>query len=71
MHLPATLFVDLQYIYPPKFVPSFLSGFLEFYVGMSRDPLIGGLFGAFGDNAHLAWFKTFIYLEGCVLYLEC
>lgn len=69
MHLPATLLVDLQYIYPSQFVPSFLSSFLEFYVGMSRDPLIGGLFGAFGDNAHLAWFKAFIYLEGCVLYL--
>ena len=35
---------------------------------MSNDPLIGGLFGTFGEEAsyHLGWFKTFIWLEAYV-----
>ncbi|KAF9475209.1 hypothetical protein BDN70DRAFT_957713 [Pholiota conissans] len=63
VHLPASLLVDLQWIYPKQFIPSFMSGFLNFYIDLSRDPLIGGLAGVFGDNTHLTWFKTFITLE--------
>ncbi|KAF8967636.1 transmembrane protein 6/97 [Flammula alnicola] len=63
IHLPASFIVDLQYLYPPQLVPPFMRGLLNFYVDMSRDPLIGGIAGAFGDSAHLTWFKTFIVLE--------
>ncbi|PPQ91497.1 hypothetical protein CVT25_013754 [Psilocybe cyanescens] len=37
---------------------------LDSYVAMSRDPLIGGVFGLYGDSSHLIWFKTFLVLEG-------
>ncbi|KDR80626.1 hypothetical protein GALMADRAFT_240968 [Galerina marginata CBS 339.88] len=63
MHLPASLIIDLQYIYPPQLVPGFLRGLLDMYIDMSRDPLIGGVHGAFGDSGHLMWFKTFLVLE--------
>ena len=35
----------------------------HFYVGMSGDPLIGGVMGIFGNESELAWFKSFMYLE--------
>jgi len=36
------------------------------YISMSKDPLIGGIAGVFGDSGHLMWFKTFIVLEAYV-----
>ena len=38
------------------------------YISMSNDPLIGGLYGTFGEEAthHLGWLKTFIWLEAYV-----
>ena len=36
---------------------------IPLYIQMSNDPLVGGLAGFFGDNSHLLWFKTFLYLE--------
>ncbi|KAF9563905.1 hypothetical protein CPC08DRAFT_816257 [Agrocybe pediades] len=65
MHLPATLLIDLQYIYPTQLVPNILKSLVSFYVDMSRDPLIGGINGFFfkDDNTHMTWFKTFIVLE--------
>jgi len=59
-HIPATLIIDLQALYKP---PRYLRGPIEFYIGMSRDPLIGVASGAFGDSSHLAWFKGFLLLE--------
>ena len=35
----------------------------HFYVGMSGDPLVGGVMGIFGNESELAWFKSFMYLE--------
>ena len=46
--------------------PDYLRGPIEWYIGMSRDPLVGVSSGAFGDSthlAHLAWFKSFLVLE--------
>ncbi|KAF8159552.1 hypothetical protein B0H34DRAFT_703921 [Crassisporium funariophilum] len=63
IHIPATLVIDLQALYPAALVPSLLRAPLDFYIGMSRDPLIGGVVGAFGNSEHLVWFKTFLYLE--------
>ena len=39
---------------------------MMFYINMSKDPLIGGVAGVFGDSTHLMWFKTFIVLEAYV-----
>jgi len=68
MHLPATLIIDLQYIYPQNLIPNIMRKAIIGYISMSNDPLIGGLFGTFGEEAsyHLGWFKTFIWLEAYV-----
>ncbi|KAF8909288.1 hypothetical protein CPB84DRAFT_1843085 [Gymnopilus junonius] len=63
IHLPATVMVDLQYFYSPQFVPRFMRALLDMHIEMSRDPLVGGVDGAFGDSSHLTWFKTFLALE--------
>ncbi|KAJ3543229.1 hypothetical protein NM688_g5883 [Phlebia brevispora] len=63
IHLPATLLVDLQAIYPTSLTPSLIAKIPEFYVGMSRDPLIGGAMGYFGEPANYVWFKSFLLLE--------
>ncbi|PPQ73236.1 hypothetical protein CVT26_015039 [Gymnopilus dilepis] len=63
IHLIATLVVDLQYFYPAWLVPGWMRALLDFYIGMSKDPLVGGVDGAFGGSEHLVWFKTFLALE--------
>lgn len=69
-HLPASLLVDFQTIYPSQFVPEGLKALPDFYIQQSNDPLIGGLLGYFGDiGSSLLWFKTFIYIELYVLLL--
>ena len=47
-------------------VPALVAKIPAFYVGMSRDPLIGGAMGFFGDSSHFVWFKSFLMLEACV-----
>ncbi|KAF5316072.1 hypothetical protein D9619_006374 [Psilocybe cf. subviscida] len=63
IHTFATLVVDLQYLYPADLIPGPMRDLMSYYVATYGDPLIGGLLGAFGDNTHLAWFKSFLYLE--------
>jgi len=63
MHIPATLLIDLQAIYPPTYVPYPVKQIPAWYVAMSGDPLIGGAMGYFGDESRFAWFKPFLYLE--------
>ena len=48
--------------------PSYLRGPIEWYIEMSRDPLVGVSAGAFGDSSHLAWFRSFLWLELCGLF---
>lgn len=64
-HIPATLMLDLHALFR---APSYLRGPIEWYIGMSRDPLVGVSSGAFGDSSHLAWFKSFLILELCGLF---
>ncbi|KAI0918070.1 hypothetical protein AcW1_007047 [Taiwanofungus camphoratus] len=63
IHLPATLLVDLQAIYPTSMVPAMISKIPELYIAMSSDPLIGGAMGYFGQLDSYVWFKTFLMLE--------
>ncbi|KAH9479542.1 Sigma intracellular receptor 2 [Psilocybe cubensis] len=63
VHLFASIVLDLQYLYPPQYVPRLFRLALDSYVSMSRDPLIGGVFNLYGDGGHLIWFKTFLALE--------
>ncbi|TFK51934.1 hypothetical protein OE88DRAFT_1486556 [Heliocybe sulcata] len=63
MHIPATLLLDLQAIYPTSMVPKFIASLPASYVKMSGDPLIGGAMGYFGTEETYVWFKTFLFLE--------
>jgi len=63
MHIPATLLIDLQAIYPTAMVPKVIAQLPVLYVQMSGDPLIGGGMGYFGTEETYVWFKTFLFLE--------
>jgi len=62
VHIPATLGVDCQALWK-QHVPESMQALTHFYVGMSGDPLVGGVMGIFGNESELAWFKSFMYLE--------
>ena len=66
IHIPATLLIDCQAIWPKQLVPKALQLLPPWYVGMSGDPLIGGAMGILSNESELAWFKSFLYLEACV-----
>jgi len=63
VHIPSTLLVDCQAIWPKQFVPNFVQDIPIWYVGMSGDPLVGRAMGIIGNGSDLAWFKSFMYLE--------
>jgi len=62
IHIPSTLLVDCQAIWPKYLVSEFLQGIPSWYVSTSGDPLVGGAIGI-RPNAGLGWFKSFLYLE--------
>lgn len=63
VHIPATLLIDLQALYPPSVTPYFIRALPQLYVQMSNDPLIGGVLGMLGDSQPFVWFKTFLAIE--------
>ncbi|KAG2354951.1 transmembrane protein 6/97 [Suillus spraguei] len=63
VHIPATLLIDLQALYPPSLTPYFIRALPQLYVQMSNDPLIGSVLGMLGDSKHFVWFKTFLAIE--------
>lgn len=64
IHIPATLFMDLQAIAPPGSFPSFFQVIPSFYLKISGDPLIAGVMGLHGVPTQFTWFRTFIVMEG-------
>ena len=66
-HIPASLLIDFQALYPSSVIPNFISALPKLYVEMSKDPLIGGAMGFFGNSGELGWFKSFLVLELWVL----
>ncbi|KAH7914599.1 transmembrane protein 6/97 [Hygrophoropsis aurantiaca] len=64
-HIPATLLLDLQSLYPTAMIPSFIRMLPKLYTDMSSDPLVAGAMGYLGEDAmlHLVWFKTFVVVE--------
>lgn len=63
MHIPPSLLLDLQALYPPSLVPELIATLPHLYIEFSRDPLVGGAFGYFGGNSHLYWFNNFVWVE--------
>ncbi|KAH8997263.1 transmembrane protein 6/97, partial [Lactarius akahatsu] len=58
VHIPATLLIDCQAIWPKHLIPESLQLLPPWYVGMSGDFLIGGAMGILGNGSGLAWFSV-------------
>ncbi|EAU90328.2 hypothetical protein CC1G_09010 [Coprinopsis cinerea okayama7 len=71
-HIPFTLILDLQAVYPTWLLPedSSLRALGAFYVSMTNDPIIGGVAGTFGEvtRRSMQWLLSFTYLEMYVAY---
>jgi len=64
VHIPATLLVDTQHLYPTWLFPPFFHSLQRTYLSMSNDPLLGSATGFFGPNVEKpVWFNSFIALE--------
>ncbi|CAL1715502.1 unnamed protein product [Somion occarium] len=63
IHIPNTLLVDLQALYPSHLLPGSIANLPKLYVNLSSDPLIGGAMGYFGLPDDYVWFKSFLLLE--------
>ena len=68
VHIIATLYLDLQPLYPPALVPRFMSDSHKSYINDTNDPLIIAFLGLLGQDAKISasWFETFIYCEAYV-----
>jgi len=62
-HIPVTLLIDCQAIWPKQIVPKALQALPPWYVSMSGDPILGGVMGINGNESAFAWLKSFMYLE--------
>ncbi|KAE9392417.1 hypothetical protein BT96DRAFT_830607 [Gymnopus androsaceus JB14] len=61
-HIPASLLLDFQMLYPSALVPSFLLELQNWYITFSADPLISG--AVRGELlGELFWLKCFVWLE--------
>ena len=63
IHIPATVFLDVQAISPQHLFPKILRDASDWYIDFSGDPLI---IGAFHGGPEFNWFRSFLYLEACV-----
>ncbi|KAL0247573.1 hypothetical protein I308_103645 [Cryptococcus tetragattii IND107] len=59
-HLPISLLLDLQYLYPPSLLPSALKSFLLWSINLTRDPI---LLGVVNNDPTFGWLKCFSWLE--------
>ncbi|KAF8892125.1 transmembrane protein 6/97 [Infundibulicybe gibba] len=66
IHIPSTLLIDLQPMYPPALralLPAVVQNLPAWYVRFSNDPLIGGALSAATPSHELVWFRSFMGLE--------
>ncbi|TFK87630.1 hypothetical protein K466DRAFT_522106 [Polyporus arcularius HHB13444] len=64
IHIPTTLLVDAQPLYP-QWVSSFISSLPKYYVDMSNDPLLGSALGYYGEARRQVynWFRWYLIME--------
>ena len=55
-HIPITIGLDCQALYPPNWIPKPLVALNNYYITEFKDPLIS-------NASNLVWFKSFIYCE--------
>lgn len=60
MHLPATLFIDMQSLYPEWLIPDALKDILHFWISLTNDPILQG---GSTESPLWAWIRSFIALE--------
>ncbi|KAK4687981.1 sigma intracellular receptor 2, partial [Tremellales sp. Uapishka_1] len=64
MHIPTTLLLDVQCLYPPGLLKNTpFPAFLDWYLSFSRDPI---LLGAGSGLREWDWLRKFIWMEACV-----
>ncbi|VDB91976.1 unnamed protein product [Peniophora sp. CBMAI 1063] len=64
IHIPATVLLDLQSIYPAAYTPAWFRAIPVWYVGFANDPLIAGALGLVKTSpTEFAWLKSFMWLE--------
>nr|XP_031862314.1 uncharacterized protein CI109_002279 [Kwoniella shandongensis]KAA5529386.1 hypothetical protein CI109_002279 [Kwoniella shandongensis] len=62
LHIPVTLLLDLQSIYPTSWLASTpLPAFFQWSIALARDPILGG---AISGSREFAWLRTYFFLEG-------
>jgi len=60
VHLVLVVLVDLQPLYPAWLKLGPPKRLMEYYIGISNDPLTLGLMGR---SRHYIWFRSFLFLE--------
>ncbi|CAM0139984.1 Transmembrane protein 97 [Umbelopsis sp. WA50703] len=55
-HIPITIFLDCQSLYPLHLTPQFLKDFNAYYLGEFKDPLVA-------NARNMPWFKSFMWCE--------
>ncbi|EJD07293.1 uncharacterized protein FOMMEDRAFT_100463 [Fomitiporia mediterranea MF3/22] len=63
IHIPATILIDLQVLYPAEFVPKAIAELPKWYLQQYADPIIAGVFDLNGPPALWVWLKSFMVLE--------
>lgn len=67
IHIPATILLDLQAVYPTWLVASDspLRKLADMYIDFTGDPTVGSVGGYFGPEAETSflWLKCFMYSE--------
>ncbi|WVQ75387.1 hypothetical protein IAR50_005007 [Cryptococcus sp. DSM 104548] len=57
-HLPISILLDCQSLYPPSLVPAFLRKFMLWSAAMTRDPILLS-----ADRPEFGWLRCFFWLE--------
>lgn len=69
IHIPATIILDLQAIYPAWLIPAPVKYLGDLYMLMTNDPVVGSVGGYFGPDVQqqFLWLRCFMWTEAYVL----
>lgn len=65
MHIPATLLLDLQAVYPSWLLPGWMRTLGQWYMQFTADPVVGSVNGYFGEEVQrsFTWLRLFMFTE--------
>lgn len=64
IHIPCTLLVDLQALYPQWLIPGWMQDLASWYFSTYGDPVLSGGMGLHSRPVDVVWLRSFFYLEG-------